>query len=631
MKENGRQKKRGAEAPQSFTVSDAIVTRLAAWGVHRIFGFPGDGINGVLGALRRAEDRIEFIQVAHEELAGLAACAHAKFTGELGVCLSTGGPGFIHMLNGMYDAKLDHMPLLAIVGQQAMVGIGGSEQQEVDLLPLAKDVASSYVEMLGKPQQVRHVLDRAIRVAVGHRAVTCIIVPHDLQREPYEEPEHEHAMPHSSVGLSTPRVLPREDDVRRAADLLNAGKRVAILAGAGALHASDELIAVADRLGAGIAKALLGKATVPDDLPYVTGSVGWLGTRASNEMMKQCDTLLMVGTSFPYTEFLPEEGSARGVQIDIAPENLALRYPVDVALVGDSVETLRALLPLLKERQDGAWRTRIERSVREWWKEAERHARALADPVNPQLPFWELSGRLPNDAILTGDSGSSTVWLARDVRVRRGMKLSLSGGLATMGSALPYALAAKFAYPDRVVVATTGDGAMQMVGNAALIDIAKHWRRWRDPRLVVLVLNNQDLNYVTWEQRVMEGEPKFDASQDLPDVPYARYAELLGLHGIRVEKPEQVGAAWDTAFAADRPVVIEVMVNADIPTVPPMLRPKQAKQLEQALEQDPAAPAIREQMRRQEIRSEDQESMASKSKKSASNRGGRRRRSARHH
>lgn len=604
MKQNGRKQKDRAATSPPFTVSDAIVERLAAWGIRRIYGFPGDGINGVLGALRRAADRIEFIQVAHEELAGMAACAHAKFTGEMGVCLSTGGPGFIHLLNGLYDAKLDHMPLLALVGQQALAGIGGSEQQEVDLLPLAKDVASAYVEMLAKPQQVRHVLDRAVRVALGHRTVTCVIVPHDVQREPYEEPEHEHAMQHSSVALSSPRVLPRDEDLLRAADLLNAGKRVAILAGAGALHATDQLIAVAERLGAGIAKALLGKAVVPDDLPYVTGSVGWLGTRASNEMMKQCDTLLMVGTAFPYTEFLPKEGQARGVQIDIAPENLALRYPVEVALTGDSTETLRALLPLLKERQDSDWRTRIEESVRTWWKEAERHARAPADPVNPQLPFWELSSRLPDDAILTGDSGSSTVWLARDVRLRRGMKLSLSGGLATMGSALPYALAAKFAYPDRVVVATTGDGAMQMVGNAALIDIAKHWRRWEDPRLIVLVLNNQDLNYVTWEQRVMEGEPKFDASQELPDVPYARYAELLGLRGIRVDAPQQVGAAWDEAFAADRPVIIEAMVNADIPTVPPTLRPKQAKQLEQALEQDPAAPAIREQMRRQEIRSD---------------------------
>jgi pyruvate dehydrogenase (quinone) len=607
MTGNGRKESgRGRMASTPRTVSDAIVERLISWGIRRIYGFPGDGINGVLGALRRAEDEIDFIQVAHEELAGMAACAHAKFTGELGVCLSTGGPGLIHMLNGMYDAKLDHTPLLAIVGQQTMAGIGGSEQQEVDLLPLAKDVASAYVEMLGKPQQVRHVLDRAVRVALGHRTVTCVIVPHDLQREEYQEPEHEHGMQHSSVAISTPRVLPREEDLHRAADVLNAGKRVSILAGAGALRATDELLAVAERLGAGIAKALLGKAAVPDDVPFVTGSVGWLGTRASNEMMKQCDTLLMVGSAFPYTEFLPEEGQARGVQIDLAPENLALRYPMDVALVGDSAETLRALLPLLNERRDRGWRRTIEENVRAWWKEVERHAHAEAQPVNPQLPFWELSERLPNDAILTGDSGSSTVWLARDVKLRRGMKLSLSGGLATMGAALPYALAAKFAHPDRLVIATSGDGAMQMIGNAGLIDIAKHWRKWSDPRLVVLVLNNRDLNYVTWEQRVMEGEPKFVASQALPDISYARYAEILGLRGIRVERPEDVGAAWDEAFAADRPVVIDVVVNADIPTVPPTLKPKQRKQLEQALANDPDAAGVHEQMKRQEIRSEDE-------------------------
>ena len=593
---------------ESLTVSDAIVERLLAWGVRRIYGFPGDGINGVLGAIRRREKEIEFIQVAHEELAGMAACAHAKFTGELGVCLSTGGPGLIHMLNGMYDAKLDHTPLFAIVGQQAMSGIGGSEQQEVDLLPLAKDAASAYVEVLGKPQQVRHVIDRAVRVALGHRTVTCVIVPHDTQREEYQEPEHEHGMQHSSVAMSTPRVVPRDEDLRRAADLLNAGKRVAILAGAGALHATDELIDTAERLGAGVAKALLGKAAVPDDLSFVTGSVGWLGTRASNEMMKQCDTLLLVGTAFPYTEFLPEEGRAKGVQIDIAPENLAIRYPMDVALIGDSAETLRALLPLLREKPDRSWRRIIEQSVADWWEEAERHAHADAEPVNPQLPFWELSSRLPDDAILTGDSGSSTVWLARDVRLRRGMKLSLSGGLATMGGALPYALAAKFAYPERVVIATSGDGAMQMIGNAALIDIAKHWRKWSDPRLILLVLNNRDLNYVTWEQRVMEGEPKFAASQDLPDVPYSRYAELLGLRGIRVERPDQVGPAWDEALASDRPVVIDVVVNADVPTVPPTLRPKQARQLERALADDPNAAAVREQMKRQEIQTDDKES-----------------------
>jgi pyruvate dehydrogenase (quinone) len=602
MKQNGGKQKQGSGGEASpVTVSDVIVQRLQEWGIHRIFGFPGDGINGVLGALRRCEDDIEFVQLAHEELAGMAACAHAKFTGELGVCLSTGGPGLIHMLNGMYDAKLDHTPLLAIVGQQAMVGIGGSEQQEVDLLPLVKDVASAYVEVIGKPQQVRHVIDRAVRVALGHRTVTCVIVPHDVQREEYKEPEHEHGMQHSSVALSRPRVVPRDEDLRRAAEALNAGKRIAILVGAGALHATDEVIAVAERLQAGVAKALLGKAAVPDDLPFVTGSVGWLGTRASNEMMQECDTLLLVGTSFPYTEFLPEEGQARGVQIDIAPENVALRYPMEVALIGDSAETLRALLPMLREGDRSAWRQNIDRKVSEWWEEAERHARAEAAPLNPQLPFWELSSRLPDDAILTGDSGSSTVWLARHVRIRRGMRLSLSGSLATMGAAVPYAIAAKFAFPDRPVIATSGDGAMQMIGNAALIDVAKHWRKWSDPRLVVLVLNNRDLNYVTWEQRVMEGEPKFAASQDLPDFSYARYAELLGLRGIRVDAPEHVVGAWEEALSADRPVVIEAVVNADIPTVPPTLKPEQAKKLEKALAEDPEAPRVREQMRRQEI------------------------------
>ncbi len=605
MSMNGAKRTRRREHEPAGTVSDAIVQRLSSWGIRRVYGFPGDGINGVLGALQRAARRIEFIQVAHEELAGMAACAHAKFTGDLGVCLSTGGPGLIHMLNGMYDAKLDHTPLLAIVGQQSLAGIGGSEQQEVDLLPLAKDVASAYVEIIAKPQQTRHVIDRAVRIAIGHRAVTCVIVPHDVQREKYEEPEHEHGMQHSSVAFSPPRVLPHDEDLRRAAAVLNSGKRVAILAGAGALHATRELIAAAERLQAGLAKALLGKAAVPDDLPFVTGSVGWLGTRASNEMMKQCDTLLMVGTAFPYTEFLPEEGQARGVQIDVAPENLALRYPVEVALLGDSAETLRALLPLLRQRQRGSWRETIEESVRTWWREVERHALADASPINPQLPFWELSARLPDGAILTGDSGSSTVWLARDVRLREGMRLSLSGGLATMGAALPYALAAKFAHPNRAVIATSGDGAMQMIGNAALIDIAKHWRKWSDPRLIVLVLNNRDLNYVTWEQRIIEGEPKFAASQDLPAMSYARYAELLGLRGIRVERPEQVGPAWDEALASDRPVVIDAVVSADIPTAPPSLKEKQAKQLERALSRDPDAARVHEQMKRQDIRPED--------------------------
>jgi pyruvate dehydrogenase (quinone) len=412
------------------------------------------------------------------------ACAHAKFTGEVGVCLATQGPGAIHLLNGLYDARSDHQPVVAIVGQQSTMAMGGEYQQELDLITLFKDVAGAYVQMVTSPLQVRHVIDRAVRIALAERTVTCVIVPHDLQDEDaVEEPPRQHGTMHSSVGWSPPRVLPTDADLRRAADVLNTGNKVALLVGAGALRATDEVIAVAEKLGAGVAKALLGKAAVPDDLPFVTGTVGWLGTRASNEMMSECDTLLMVGTAFPYTEFLPAEGQARAVQIDIDGRMVSFRYPTEVGLVGDSAETLRALLPLLQEKGDRAWRRSIEEKTRAWWREEEGHAMQPGELLNPRRLFWELSSRLPDGAIIAGDSGSSTVWYARDLKLRRGMRASLSGLLATMGSALPYATAAKFAYPDRPVIATMGDGAMQMSGLGALITVAKYWRRWQDPRL----------------------------------------------------------------------------------------------------------------------------------------------------
>ena len=576
-------------------VSDHIVKRLREWGVERIFGYSGDGINGILAALDRAGNRPEFIQSAHEELSSLMACAHAKFTGQVGVCLATQGPGAIHLLNGLYDARSDHQPVVAIVGQQSTMSMGGEYQQELDLITLFKDVAGEYVHMVTSPLQVRHVIDRAVRIALAERTVTCIIVPHDLQdADAVEEPPRQHGTMHSSVGWSPPRVLPTDADLRRAADVLNAGSKVAMLVGAGTLRATDEVIAVAESLGAGVAKALLGKAAVPDDLPFVTGPVGWLGTRASNEMMTECDTLLMVGTAFPYTEFLPAEGQARAVQIDVSGRMIGFRYPVEVGLVGDSAETLRALLPLLQEKQDRSWRRSIEEKVRAWWREEEGHAMQPGEPLNPRRLFWELSARLPDGAIIAGDSGSSTVWYARDLRLRRGMQASLSGLLATMGSALPYATAAKFAFPDRPVIATMGDGAMQMSGLAALITVAKYWRRWRNPRLPILVLNNRDLNYVTWEQRVMEGARKFEPSQNLLDVPYAQYAELLGLRGIRVESAEQVGPAWDEALSADRPVLIDAVTDPTMPTVPPSLKPEQVKKLEAALSNgDPEAEAVR--------------------------------------
>ncbi len=589
------------------TVGGFLLERLEAWGVRRIFGYSGDGINGILQALWKADrsgaGRIDYVQTAHEELAALMATAHAKYTGEVGVCLATGGPGAIHLLNGLYDAKLDHRPVVAIVGQQATAGLGGSGQQEVDLRSLLEDVAADYVEPIVSPEQARHVIDRALRIAIARRTVTAIIVPHDVQEEPaVEEPPHEHGMQHSSPGWSAPRVIPADADLRRAAGVLNAGERVAILAGAGALGAAPELISAAEVLGAGVAKALLGKAVLPDDLPFVTGTAGWLGTDASNRMLRECDTLLMVGTTFPYTEFLPEPGSARAVQVDLDAGGLGVRYPVEVSLAGDAAETLRALLPLLERKTDGGWRETVEGWVEEWKGEEARRAHQPADPVNPQLVAHELSARLPSDAILAGDSGTSTVWLARHVRVKSGMMVSLSGGLATMGSGVPYALAAKLAHPDRLCVAFAGDGAMQMNGINALIDISRRWRQWSDPRLVVIAFNNRDLAYVSWEQRVMDGFPKFPTTQDVPDLPYADYAKLLGLDGVRVEKPEDVVPAIEAALAADRPFVIDALVDPAVPALPPVLTDEQKKMLGQALEQgDPDEPAIREQLKRQEI------------------------------
>ncbi len=410
------------------------------------------------------------------------------------------------------------------------------------------------------------------------------------------EPAHAHGTIHSSVGYSRPRVVPFDDDLDRAAELLNAGERVAILAGQGALHATDELIEVAEVLGAGVAKALLGKAALPDDLPFVTGSIGLLGTKPSWELMTGCDTLLMVGTSFPYSEFLPEEGKARAVQIDIDGRMLGIRYPTEVNLVGDSAETLRALLPRLERKQERSWREQIEESVADWWRVLEERAMNAADPINPQRVFWELSPRLPDNCILSSDSGSAANWFARDLKIRRGMMASLSGTLATMGPGVPYAIAAKFCHPERVAIALVGDGAMQMNGMNELITAAKYWRRWSDPRLIVAVLNNQDLNQVTWEQRVLEGDPKFEASQDIPDVPYARFAELIGLKGIRVETPDEIAPAWEEALAADRPCVLDFVTDPEVPPLPPHITFEQAKMFALAVAKgDPGRRAMIEQ------------------------------------
>lgn len=506
------------------------------------------------------------------------ATAHAKYSGgELGVCLATSGPGAIHLLNGLYDAKKDHMPVLAIVGQQARTAIGADYQQEIDLISLYKDVASDYVQQASTPAQVRHLVDEAVRIALGKRSVTCLIFPHDLQDAPMEQPPRAHGAVLSGIGFNYPRVIPAEADLRRAAEVLNSGKKVAILVGAGIRDAVDEIIAVADLLGAGIAKALLAKTMVPDDLPFVTGSIGLLGTEATDRMIMACDTFLMVGSSFPYTEFLPREGQARGVQIDIDSQRLSLRYPMEVNLQGDARSTLRALLPMLERKTDRAWRQRIEGWVEDWWSTVESRALNEADPINPQRVFWELSKRLPENCLIAADSGSTTNWYARDLMIRRGMVGSLSGGMATMCPAIPYITAAKFVHPDRPGCAIVGDGAMQMLGNNGLITIAKYWKRWANPQLVVVVANNRDLNQVTWEQRVLEGDPKVEVSQDVPDFQYDKYAELLGLVGLRMDQVEDVERVLDEAWRWDRPVVINAYVDPDVPPLPPHITLQQAK------------------------------------------------------
>ena len=575
-------------------VAQFMLERLSEWGVKRIYGYPGDGINGFLGAFHEADDNIEFIQTSHEELAAFAACAHAKLTDEVGVCMATSGPGAIHLLNGLYDAKLDHRPVVAIVGQQVRMALGSSYMQEVDLLNLFKDVASEYVQYCMAPEQAQHLIDRAIRIAKATRSVTCIIVPDDVAESEHQDPPRQHGAVFSSEGFpKPPRVSPQEDDLRRAAEVLNAGEKVAMLIGAGARHAAAEVKEIANILGCGVGKALNGRDALPDDLPFVTGAAGLLGTKPTTEMMENCDTLFMVGSAFPYSEWLPEPGQARGVQIDIDGKMLGIRYPMEVNLVGDSKETLRALIPHLRRKEDRSWREKIEGEVSRWWQILENRAMQDAQPLNPQRVFHELSPRLPERCIVIGDSGSATNWWARHLKLREGMMATLSGTLATMGPGATYALGAKFAHPDRPVIAALGDGTMQMFGFNALIDIGKYWQRWSDPRLIFLVLNNQDLNQVTWEQRVLAGDPKLDASQNIPDFPYARFAEMLGFRGIRVDSPDQVADAWEEALAADRPVLYEAVTDPEVPPLPPHIRFEQAKQMAQALAKgDPNAMRI---------------------------------------
>lgn len=543
----------------SETVADVLLSRLREWDVKQVFGYPGDGINGLLAAWQRAEDCPQFVQARHEEMAAFEAVGFAKFSGSVGVCVATSGPGAIHLLNGLYDAKLDHVPVVAIVGQTERSAMGGSYQQEVDLLSLFKDVCSDYVQMCMVPQQLPNLIDRAIRIAASEGCPTCIIVPSDVFELKYEPPAHAFKQVPSSLGLSPARMRADDAAVRAAADLLNAAEKVAMLVGQGARGCVDELTEVADLLGAGAAKALLGKDVLPDDLPWVTGSIGLLGTTASWHLMMECDTLLTVGSNFPYTQFLPKLDQARAVQIDRSGKWIGMR------------------------KVERTWRDKIEKHVAKWWNTVQRTAMTDADPVNPMRIFYELSVRLPDDAIVAADSGSAANWYARHLKFTAGVRGSLSGTLATMGPGVPYVIGAKWAHPDRPGIAFVGDGAMQMNGMAELITIAKYWRQWTDPRLIIAVLHNNDLNQVTWEMRAMENSPKFEASQPLPDVDYASFARSLGLHGENLHEADQLGSAWERALGADRPTVLDVRCDPDVPPIPPHATFEQARSLVHAV------------------------------------------------
>ena len=564
--------------------ADFILDRLSQWGIHRIFGYPGDGINAFLGAFDRAEGDPELIQPRHEEMGAFMATAHAKFTGEIGCCIATSGGGAIHLLNGLYDAKLDHQPVVAIVGQQKRLSLGAAFQQEIDANTLFKDVGADFIQTCMHPAQARHLVDRACKVALTNRTVAVIIVPEDVGESPaVESPPREHGAVYSSVGWSQPRVLPNEAELQRAADILNEGEKVAILVGQGAAKAADEVVEVAELLGSGVAKASLGRAVLPDDLPWVTGPIGLLGSTSSHHMMMNCDTLLMIGTSFPYTEWLPKEGQCKGVEIDIDGKYVGIRYPMDAHVIGDSKETLRELIPKLKRKEDRSWRKDIENEVKEWWAVLDDRAHDKADPMNPELVAHELSQRLPDNAIITTDAGTAANWWARHLKLRQGMEASLAGNLATMGPGTPYAISAKLAFPNRPVIAMVGDGVFQMNGLAEMITVKRYMDRLSGSPLVFCVFNNQDLNQVTWEQRAMAADPKFEGSQHIPDAPYAEWAKLLGLTGIRCDNPKDIGAAWDQALASEKPVVLEVVVSDQVPPIPPHIKKMQAKKAAKAM------------------------------------------------
>jgi pyruvate dehydrogenase (quinone)/pyruvate oxidase len=556
------------------TAADVLIETIIDWGVDVVFGLPGDGINGIMESLRKRQNEIRFIQVRHEEGAAFMACAHAKYTGRLGACVATSGPGGIHLLNGLYDAKMDGQPVLAITGHHYHDLIDTHAQQDVDLDRVFMDVALYSTRIMG-PSHVEPVANLACRTALSYRGVAHINFPVDLQEHEIQGHSKRAIPGHTSKVYASRSGLPDGDDLRAAADVLNGGNKIAILAGQGALHATDALEEAAEKLGAPIIKALLGKGAVPDDSPYTTGSIGLLGTKPSQEAVEECDTLFMIGTSFPYIEFLPKPGQARGVQIDRDPARIGLRYPVEVGLVGDSKLTLGQLLPLLRRHENRSFLQKAQEGMKAWWKLMEERGTRQDRPMKPQVVAWELGKRLAPDAIVSADSGTIATWFARQIPARRRQKFSLSGTLATMANGLPYTIAAQVAYPERQCVGFVGDGGFSML-MAEFATAVKY-----NLPIKIIVVKNNTLGQIKWEQMVFLGNPEYGC--ELHPIHFAAFARACGGTGFTIEDPGQCGAILEQALATPGPVLVEAVVDPLVPPMPAKITLGQATKFAESL------------------------------------------------
>jgi pyruvate dehydrogenase (quinone) len=558
----------------AYTAADVLVEELMAWGVNTVFGLPGDGINGIMEALRKRQDQIKFVHVRHEESAAFMACAYAKYTGNLGVCLATSGPGGIHLLNGLYDAKMDGQPVLAITGHAFHDLIDTYTQQDVNLDRLFTDVAVYNARIMGI-SHVRNVAELACRKALTYRRVAHLNFPTDLQEQESDMRSKRNVLDHVSEVPGHGARIPWESDVNQAAQILNEGKRIVILAGQGALHAGDELTRVAEKLGAPIVKALLGKAVVPDDCPYTTGGIGLLGTKPSQEAIEDCDTLLIAGTAFPYLEFYPRPGDARAIQIDIDPAKIGLRYPVELGIVADCRKTLRMLIPKLKENKHRDFLKRAQKGMQDWWEVMEKQGSRTDTPMKPQVVAWELGKRLSRDAIVSCDTGTIATWFARQIPAKRGQMYSLSGNLATMANGLPYTIAAQIAYPKRQCVGFVGDGGLAMLmaefSTAVMYNLP----------IKIVVLNNSTLAQIKWEQMVFLGNPEYAC--DVAPIDFAMVARACGGTGFTIKDPRSCGTILDEALATPGPVLVDAIVDPNEPPMPPKITPDQALHLAEAL------------------------------------------------